>query len=258
MSLPNKNNLLFALKVFGMHSGISFLVAGGVAFLVLGYWFVYPFYELLGGLHLFWLMMAVDVTCGPLLTAIVWRPGKRKKLILLDVCMIGMLQCAALAYGVYALSLARPLALVFEADRFVAVTMADVEEVGLVEADPAYRNVGFAHKPWLLGTRQPRSGEEALQSVELSMNGSEPSVRPNWWQPYDLNRAEVRARMKPLSDLRMSETQRRNLLDASFMQGRDMVALSFLPLVAHGNLDDWIVVLNADADVIGYAAIGGF
>lgn len=255
---PLKLRAKYALKVFSTHLAISASIAAIISFLVLGHWFVYPYHQLLGGLHLFWLITAVDVTCGPLLTAIVWRPNKRKKLILLDVSVIGLLQCVALAYGIYTLSLARPLALVFEVDRFVAVTSAQVDSTDLAKAPPSYQKVRFLHHPWLLSVRQPISGEETLQSIELSMLGKEPSTRPDWWQSYDLSRSEVRVRMKPLHDLKMSETQRQRLLQANFMQGRNIAEVYYLPLVAHGNLDDWITVLNADADIIGYSAIGGF
>ena len=247
-----------ALRVFTVHLTLSALIAGSAAYLVLGHWFVYPYHELLGGLHLFWLMVAVDVICGPLLTAIVWRPGKSRKALWLDVSVIALLQAAALGYGLYSLSLARPVALVYEVDRFVAVTMAQVSAEELAKAPPGYQSISLMHKPWLLGVRPPASGEEALRSIELSMQGMEPSVRPDWWQPYERSRAQVQTRMKPMAALRASPSQSQVLQKLDFLQTRSMDSVYFLPLVAKDKLDEWIVILDANASILGFAPVGGF
>ena len=247
-----------ALRVFTVHLTLSALIAGSAAYLVLGHWFVYPYHELLGGLHLFWLMVAVDVICGPLLTAIVWRPGKSRMALWLDVSVIALLQAAALGYGLYSLSLARPVALVYEVDRFVAVTMAQVSAEELAKAPPGYQSISLMHKPWLLGVRPPASGEEALRSIELSMQGMEPSVRPDWWQPYERSRAEVQASMKPMSALNASPSQSQVLQKLDFLQARSIDSVYYLPLVAKDKLDEWIVILDANASIVGFAPVGGF
>ena len=247
-----------ALRVFTVHLTLSALIAGSAAYLVLGRWFVYPYHELLGGLHLFWLMVAVDVTCGPLLTAIVWRPDKSPRTLCFDISVIAVLQAAALGYGLYSLSLARPVALVYEVDRFVAVTMAQVGAEELAKAPPGYQNISLMHKPWLLGVRQPTSGEEALRSIELSVQGMEPSVRPDWWQPYERSRAEVQASMKPMSALNASPSQSQVLQKLDFLQARSIDSVYYLPLVAKDKLDEWIVILDANASIVGFAPVGGF
>ena len=64
-----------AAKASGIHllasSGIA-LLAAVVVFLV---WFPYPYRELVGGQFLFWVLVGVDVVCGPLLTAVLYNPA---------------------------------------------------------------------------------------------------------------------------------------------------------------------------------------
>ncbi len=71
------------------------------------------------------LIVAVDLVLGPLLTAVVYKRGKRT--LKMDLAVIAAIQLVALFYGVYALYGARPAYIVFTADRFEAVAALDIE-----------------------------------------------------------------------------------------------------------------------------------
>ena len=64
----------------------------------------------------------MDVVCGPLLTLVLASPRKSRRERWLDFSLIGLIQLAALAYGMHSVWVARPVALVFEVDRLVVVT----------------------------------------------------------------------------------------------------------------------------------------
>ena len=73
-----KMNLLrfqAALKAALVHLSGSLLVAVMAASLVFGLWYPYPYRELSGGRDLFFLVVAVDVVCGPLLTLVLFNPA---------------------------------------------------------------------------------------------------------------------------------------------------------------------------------------
>ena len=76
-----------ATKAAGCHLGLSVLVAVGVAVVVLGLWFPYPFRALSGGQHLFWIIVGVDVVCGPLLTTVLFNPAKSRRELTLDLSL---------------------------------------------------------------------------------------------------------------------------------------------------------------------------
>lgn len=234
------------------HLGLSVLAGSIAAALVFGLWFPYPYRHLAGGLQLFWILIAVDIVCGPLLTGLIFNPKKSRRELTLDLSLIGLLQIAALIYGLYSISLARPVALVFETDRMVSVTAANI-------FSSEGKELSWTG-PILIGTRDPKDGPETLKSIALSLQGIEPSARPDWWQDYALNLPQVQKKMKPLAPFRsgLSVDQQRTL-DASVQKTKFSIEqLHYLPLVAGKNLDGWIVLLDESAKVVGFAPLGGF
>lgn len=248
----NRTRIRAAVRAALVHLGLSVLIAFIAAAVVFGLWFPYPYRELAGGLHLFWILIAVDIVCGPLLTAFIFNPKKSRRELTLDLALIGLLQMAALAYGLYSISLARPVALVFESDRMVSVAAANV-------LTSEKRKLSWTG-PILLGTRDPKDGNETLKSIAMSLQGMEPSVRPDWWQDYALSIPNVQRKMKPLQDLRrgLSADQQRTLDNAVQKSRLPLAQLYYLPLVAGKNLDGWIALLDGSAKIVGFAPLGGF
>ena len=120
-----------ATKATCIHLVISIVVAIFAATIVLGLWFPPPYRSLAGGQHLFWILVGVDVVCGPLLTAVIFNPHKSRRELLFDLTLVATIQTAALAYGLHSISEARPVVLAFEVDRFVAVSSAQINRDSL-------------------------------------------------------------------------------------------------------------------------------
>jgi hypothetical protein len=100
-----------------IHLGLSLLVAALAALLVFLVWYPYPYREISGGRDLFLLLVAVDVIMGPLLTLTIFNLKKPKGELRRDLAVIGLLQLAALGYGLCTMAVARPVHLVFEIPR---------------------------------------------------------------------------------------------------------------------------------------------
>jgi len=66
---------------------------------VLGSLYPPPLLDLQGGAKILALLVLVDVVLGPMMTLIVYKPGKRT--LLLDMTVIVVLQLAALVYGAH-------------------------------------------------------------------------------------------------------------------------------------------------------------
>lgn len=109
------------LKAACIHFGISLLVALAAALLVFLVWYPYPYREISGGRELFMMVVAVDVVMGPLMTLTIFNLKKPMKERCRDLAIIGLLQLAALAYGLWTVSVARPVHLGYEIDRFRVV-----------------------------------------------------------------------------------------------------------------------------------------
>ena len=152
-------NLASRLKAAGIHLGISALIAGMAAALVFGLWYPWPYRSASGGQALFLLIMSVDLVLGPALTFVVFNRSKTKSHLVRDLAVIATLQLAGLAYGLYTVYLARPVAVVFEVDRFRVVSAVEVRHEELPQALPA-----LLQRQELLGVhgrtaqaREPRS-----------------------------------------------------------------------------------------------------
>lgn len=249
-----------------VHLLLSIGVIACVAFLIFGVWFPAPFRELAGGTRLFWIIIGVDAICGPFLTWLLFNRSKSRLALTVDISLVIAIQLAALAYGMHALSLSRPLAMVYEVDRFRLVTYADIDEVEGATVPE------WAH-PWrfsdvrVVGTRTATTLDEKLNSVGASLQGVEPSQRPEWWQDYALSVPRVLQRARPLSELRQKHPTQQGVLDAAVNQAltdvrpgeaTDASKLRWLPLVSRRTMN-WVVLLDpSTARPRGYVALDGF
>ena len=115
---------------------------------------LYPgaYRNLSGGRQLFLLITAVDVILGPLLTFVVFDLRKGWPHVRRDLTIIGAIQLGALLYGLHTVYVARPVAMVFEADRFRVVTANDVHEPDLPKAAPQYQAMRSTGSLWIVGS----------------------------------------------------------------------------------------------------------
>ena len=248
---------LTRLKAACIHLLASGLVAAVAAALVFLVWYPAPFATLAGGASLFLLIVSVDVVLGPALTAVVASPGKGRAELMRDLAVIVMLQLAAFGYGLYTIAMARPIALVFEIDRFRVVTAADIESASLAEAPPALQTL-----PWT-GPRQiaaikPTDPAEQMKATELGLAGFDLSMQPKYWREY-----------APLADAAWRAARPVPLLLAKYPQlasevariaeeaGLPAQALRFLPLMSRR--ESWVtLVAEPGARVVGYLPMDGF
>ena len=125
-----KVNLLHSkLKATGIHLCISL-----VLFLMIAswlYWQLYPsfYFSMSGGSQGLWLMLGVDMIVGPILTFLVFNPNKKMREILSDLAIIGLVQLAALSYGMHTVYQERPqLVLMFEQGTATVLNAREVTE----------------------------------------------------------------------------------------------------------------------------------
>lgn len=250
--------IVFRLRAAGIHLGASLVVALLTAAVVLGVWYPYPHSEISGGRELFALVTSVDVVLGPLITLLVFDLSKGRSALARDLSVVALLQAAALAYGVYTTMEARPVAVVFEVDRFRVISANMVLERELPQAAPAYRRLPL-RGPWLLSTR-PATPEEMVESVSLALAGYDTAQRPIFWQPFDQARAAVLQRRRPLQELlarypgAAADIQQR--LRERYGADVPLEGLGFLPLVARRGF--WVVLLTGKGDITAYAPYDGF
>lgn len=252
------NRFRAAAKATVLHLLLSALVAGLAAVLVFGVWYPAPYNALLGGSRLFFLIVIVDVVCGPLLTAVLFNPAKSFKTLMVDLGAVALIQLSALSYGLYSVALGRPVHLVFQVNDFRAVVAAEVDINELHKAPAALQSL-----PWLgpreIGTRVPLDVAERANATQLALGGLEISMRPSWWQHYNLNQAEVLKSAKPISILIERQPSQKSKLESAITKtGFSESSLLWVPLVSRQGMD-WVVLIDkSSASIRGFAHVDGY
>ena len=181
--MPLSHRLQFAARYALRHLLLSLLVALASAGVVFGLWYPAPYRQMLEVGHIYLIVLAVDVVCGPLLTLVLASPKKSRRERWLDFSLVGAIQLVALAYGMHSVWVARPVVLGVETDRLVVVTANEVQAEALPKAPTGLNRLSWAGVLHV-GTRKPVSGTEMMASVELGMAGISPAMRPDWWLPW--------------------------------------------------------------------------
>jgi len=244
-----------AARASGLHLICSGLVAALVALLVFGLWYPFPYRELAGGTGLFVLLVGVDLVCGPLLTAVLYDPGKRRAELWRDLSMVVLIQVVALIYGVHAAWYARPLYLVLEIDRFKVIAAPDLAGDAAVRelaALPGGLQPSSWAAPLVVGIRRP-SDEQERRTVLLEsvVGGRDFAERPTFYVPYEGSaRLNALDRAKPLgSFLDKYPAQRMVATNLLSGKGLELSCCRYLPIVGRA---DWVGVLGKDGQLIGF------
>ena len=120
---------------FIAHLAISLLVFSSLVAVMLIYWFPGDLFIMDGGWEGLKLVAMIDLVLGPLLTLVLFKPGKPG--LKFDLSVIAAVQIAALAYGFYTTYHQRTVAIVFAENQFTTVSAKDKQEAdkALVELE---------------------------------------------------------------------------------------------------------------------------
>ncbi|MEO7887095.1 MAG: TfpX/TfpZ family type IV pilin accessory protein [Polaromonas sp.] len=242
-----------------IHLGASLVVALLAAALVFEVWYPYPYREISGGRELFLLLVAVDVVMGPLLTLAVFDRRKSGKVLRRDLTVIGLLQMAALAYGLWTMMLARPVHLVFELDRFRVVHAVDVPTESLGQAPAEFRRLPLAG-PTLLSVREFKDSKESFDATMAAVQGLALSAQPQLWQNYQKAQAQVIRVSRPLAELKTRFPGRVTDIDAALksdLPSHPAEVIGYVPMV--GRQTFWTAFIDTKtAEVVAFVPIDSF
>jgi len=125
MSLSNTTRL----KAFLVHLSISFLIFLILLYFILVYWYPQPLFSTDGGWKIVRIIAGIDLVLGPLLTLIVFKPGKPG--LKVDLSIIALLQTMALTWGILMITNEHPAAIVYTFDHFTPVSANQLKNIGL-------------------------------------------------------------------------------------------------------------------------------
>ena len=245
------------LRAGGIHLGVSLLIALLAALLVFVLWYPFPYREISGGRELFFIVIAVDVILGPLITLAVFNRKKPRSELVRDLGIVGLIQLAALIYGLWTVSVARPVHLVFELDRFRVIHAIDIPEE-MLQQTPADVDAMPLTGPTLLAVRSFRDAGEETSATLAALQGLHLSARPDLWENYGQAKQRVLAAARPASELKRRFPQQAAEIDAAIAQsGRPENALKYLPVAARKSF--WTALIDADsAEIQGFISVDSF
>ncbi len=121
------------LKAFFIHLGISASIFFVILYFIVFHWYPQPFFTTDGGWQGIRIIAGVDMVLGPLLTLIIFKPGKPS--LKFDMSVIALIQTAALISGTWIVFNERPLAVVFADNKFRPVPYYQIIEDAGLSAD---------------------------------------------------------------------------------------------------------------------------
>lgn len=149
------------LKAFLTHLGISLLIFLVVLYIIIYHWYPMPFFASDGGWQGIRIIAAVDLVLGPVLTLIVYKPGKPG--LKFDFTVIGIVQALALGWGCWVVHYERPIAAVFAEDFFVTIKATEMENRGI--KDEQLKKFGKRTPVWIYS--DVPAEEEQLSKIRL-------------------------------------------------------------------------------------------
>ena len=183
------------------HLGVSLLVALISLALVFKVWYPAPLDRALDVRHIYFLVLAVDVVLGPVITFIIFSPNKKRRELALDLALVVAVQLAALLYGQWTIAQGRPAWLVFNADRFDLTQASDIDARYQAQAAPAYRHAPWNGPHWVAAVNPADPAKRNQLVLESAGGGSDLPQRIDLFTPLASQQAAMRAKAFPLEKL---------------------------------------------------------
>lgn len=226
------------LRASGAHLIISMFLAAISAATV--FWLLYPgpLASASGVRDIFLLLLGVDISLGPLITLFIFN--RKKPELKRDLAIVGVIQLAALCYGMHAVYTARPVYVVFASDRFDLVFANDLDDKKLSEATlPAFRQLPMLG-PKFAGASLPTDEKERTALTFSSVAGGDDLQHvPKYYRPYSELKDSIVKRAQPLDKLKELNKGRTAEVEALAMKHPQG---GFVPL--RGRVQDLTVIVH--------------
>jgi hypothetical protein len=216
-------------RAFGIHFVATLVVATAAAALIFMVWYPPPFGTMVGGLKLFTLITGIDLALGPLVSLVIYDSRKSRRALVFDYTVVAIIQAAALAYGIYSVSQARPAYVVFVKDRLEVIAAGEIAERDWQEArDTPYASAP-KYGPLLVATHvKPADSNDALDG---GLEGRDVGVRPKFYVEYDSKLDAIKPRVMPLASLEQRHPESATLIANGLRElGQSADDLGWLPV----------------------------
>ena len=233
------------------HFGVVAAIALALFILIYFVWYPKGLFASAGGRGLFVLIALTNLVVGPVLTFVVYKPGKKG--LAFDLWVIAILQVAALGYGLYVLQGARPVYLVFVKDRFELVRANELPPQNLAGGS-AYAELPL-DGPRIVGARLPGDPAGRARIIDAIAVGIDLHHFPQHYVDYASVRDEARARATTIARLReLNPGAARDIDGLVAASGLPEAKLGVLPVRA-GKIDLAAIIELQGAELVTIVAL---
>lgn len=189
------------LKFFLGHLFLSLVIALLVMSFVFFVWYPSPLATAVGVTHIFLMLFVIDVILGPLLGLLVYKEGK--KTLKMDLTVVILIQIAALCYGVYSISQARPVWIVFNSDKFELVRSNEIKTNKAKQIQPQYQTPTWLRAKFV-GVKQADNPEEQqIEQMSAILNGISLAQYPERYISLDQVKDQMKVKAHSLTELNL-------------------------------------------------------
>ncbi len=233
-------NRFYAFLIHLLLSGLVAVVTVTVVFFA---WYPEPLDKAIGVTDIFLLVLAVDITMGPVMTFVVYQKGKAG--LKFDLFVIIVMQIAALTYGMSTVFAGRPSFIVFNQDRFDTVRQIDLDTTSVKNAELAGNENAQANwfsPRWVAAVESTdRKRAEAILFTAVDGGADWPQL-PELFVPLEQVKDKMLKKAKPLSAL--SHLDKNSTVLANLQLDR----IKFLPL--RSKTRDMTVLIDSESAAV--------
>ena len=217
-----------------------------VAFVLLRHiWFPSGYFQIFDIGKLFLVLVVAVVVAGPVLSTVVFKPGKKG--LVLDLCVLAGIELVIFSWGLLEISERRPIYAVFAVDRFEAVTAQEIDasqiRYPVLRSHPGVGpRLVYAELPTDVGVKNRLIDETVFDGM------ADIDRRPEFWKPYPRGMTALKEAVIPLSELIATGESQAAIVNR-WLRRRSWSAADFVYLPIQGSRADGTIILHAK---IGY------
>lgn len=227
---------------FLSHLSLSLLVAVLIIGLVFYVWYPAPLATAVGVTHIFLMLLVVDVVIGPILSALVYKEGKKS--LKFDLSMIILLQISALLYGVYSIEQGRPVWIAYYVDGFELIRKNEIINEHLQQAQPQFRQPSWLKPQYAAVEFAKDKNQRSDDMFAEVLGGISLAQRPERYVDFAQAKKQMQQRAQKLELLQ----QYNNKTKVEKILAKYPQATAFLPMKA--NAVDMTALIDQKANVV--------
>ena len=205
-------------------------------------WYPGAFFAVSGVYKQLLVLAAVMFVVGPVLSAFVFKPGKKG--LAFDLRVLAGVELLAVVVAGALLFQRQPHFAVFAVDRFEAVGRAEVD---LGKLQTALDTTRPGHTPRLVYAKLPEDPDVFSRLIDETVFYGMADIdrRPEFWEPYTNGIREIKKAARPLDELLQGEDEKRRAV-AGWLAATGSVAADYLYLPLRGKAGDAMIILHGD------------